>query len=120
MDLPNYYEKTSAIYRYVLELQEGKYYVGISQNPEYRIYQHEYGHSTEFVRQYLPIIDYEVEVLETTDRDEALFEETNKAIELITIYGIENVCGGVILGNTKKREKTYKHELDKREISIFW
>ena len=119
MDLPNYYEKTSAIYRYVLELQEGKYYVGISQNPEYRIYQHDYGYSTKFVRKYLPIFDYEMEVLETTDWDEAEFEETNKAIELIAIYGVENVCGGAILGNTKEREKIYKHELDKREISIF-
>ncbi len=114
MDLPNFYEKTSAIYRYVLELQEGKYYVGISGNPEYRINRHECGYTTEFVRQYLPLIDYEIEVLETSDRDEALFEETNKAIELIAIYGINNVCGGVILGNTKKRDETYKHELDKR------
>ncbi len=93
---------------YVLELQNGKYYVGITSKPEERFQNHRIGKSQSFVKKNLPIINIQITKLETTDRNEALILETNRTIELINKYGIVNVCGGLITGELYDRMIKYR------------
>lgn len=87
------------IYLYVLTLQNGKYYVGITSNPKQRFNEHRNGKSTYFVKQNLPIINIEQKLLGTTDRKQAERIETKKACKLMQKYGIENVNGGYLAGD---------------------
>ena len=96
-------DQEKGIYLYVLELQNDKYYVGITHNPKDRFRKHTEGRSQQFVRENLPIKTIEVELLNTVDRKIALVLETLKTIELIEKYGIENVHGGVITGDLERR-----------------
>jgi predicted GIY-YIG superfamily endonuclease len=96
------------IYLYILELQNGKYYVGITNNPENRFRKHRSGKSLSFINKNLPIINIQKTLLKTTDRDRALTLETEKTIELIHKYGIANVCGGSITGDFHDRIIRFK------------
>ena len=91
------------IYLYVLVLQNDKFYVGITNSPEKRFKKHRSGKSIKFINENLPIIDIRKILLATTDRYEALRIETKTTILLIQDYGIENVCGGAILGDVDDR-----------------
>ena len=72
---------------YVLELEQGKYYVGISSNLNLRLYQHFNGGSCVFTRKYKAI--RVVEVLAGN-----LETENKKTEEYIAKYGFVNVSGG--------------------------
>ena len=87
------------IYLYILTLQNGKYYVGITSNPKERFKEHRNGKSTYFVKNNLPIISIEQKLLRTTDRRKAEMIETKKACKLMQKYGIENVAGGYLAGD---------------------
>jgi len=87
------------IYLYVLTLQNGKYYVGITNNPKERFHNHSNGKTTYFVKQNLPIIDIQKTLLRTSDRKQTEKIETRKALELMKKYGIENVTGGLLAGD---------------------
>lgn len=114
-------DQENGIYLYVLELQNEKYYVGITHNPNDRFHNHKVGKSQKFVKENLPIKTIEIELLDTIDRQIALELETKKALELIEKYGFENVYGGAITGKYEKRIKRYyknqssliKNDLDK-------
>ena len=45
-----FYDGLSAKYIYVLELQNGKYYIGYTTNPTSRLKQHKFVKSSEFVK----------------------------------------------------------------------
>ena len=76
------------IYLYVLTLQNGKYYVGITSNPIERFKEHRNGKSTYFVKNNLPIIHIDQKLLRTIDRKQAEWIETKKALQLMKKYGI--------------------------------
>lgn len=88
------------------------HYVGISRNPEQRFRDHRWGRTLDFVKQNRPVKRLKFKLLETTDWKQAENEETNKTIELINQYGIENVSGGRILGDLKRRKRLFKKELE--------
>lgn len=96
------------IYLYILELQNGKYYVGITNNPENRFRKHRSGKSYPFVNKNLPIINIQKRLLKTTNRNRTLQLETEKAVELIEKFGIANVCGGAITGDFHERIMKFK------------
>ncbi|MFP4022997.1 MAG: GIY-YIG nuclease family protein [Thiohalospira sp.] len=107
MNIPKFYEVLFGVYIYVLELQNGKYYVGISRNPEYRFYEHRIGKTSKFVEQNLPIKNIRLKLLDSTDWSEGLKEETRLTVKLIGKFGLENVCGGAINGDLKRRTIRY-------------
>uniref|UniRef100_A0A6C0LYH9 GIY-YIG domain-containing protein n=1 Tax=viral metagenome TaxID=1070528 RepID=A0A6C0LYH9_9ZZZZ len=73
---------------YVLELENGKYYVGYSEKTDNtRINQHFNGQGSEWCKRYKPI-----KVIGTYDG--CLYEENKKTIELMQLYGYNNVRGG--------------------------
>jgi predicted GIY-YIG superfamily endonuclease len=72
---------------YVLELEGGKYYIGITSNLNLRLYQHFNGGSSVFTRKYKVIRVVEV-LVGNTD------EENRKTEEYIARYGYSNVAGG--------------------------
>ncbi|OFX87142.1 MAG: hypothetical protein A2W99_07330 [Bacteroidetes bacterium GWF2_33_16] len=87
------------IYLYVLTLQNGKYYVGITSNRIHRFDDHRNGKTTFFVKNNLPIIRIEQKLLRTTDRKQAERIETKNALQLMKKYGIDNVSGGYLAGD---------------------
>jgi len=107
MNIPKFYEVLFGVYIYVLELQNSKYYVGISRNPEYRFYEHRIGKTSKFVKQNLPIKNIRLKLLDSTDWSEGLKEETRLTVKLIGKFGLENVCGGAINGDLKRRTIRY-------------
>ena len=114
MNKTEYYDELQGINLYVLELQNGKYYVGITHNPKERINNHIKGKTNDFIRPNLPFIRFEMELLETTDRKEAINIETELTIDFINHFGIENIAGGRIVGDLKRRRRIFKNELQKR------
>lgn len=87
------------IYLYVLELQHNKYYVGITNNPKNRFRDHREGQTSSFVKKNLPIIDIQKTLLRTSDRKKAEKIETKKTLKLMQKHGIDNVMGGILIGD---------------------
>jgi predicted GIY-YIG superfamily endonuclease len=85
----------SIYYLYVLALEEGKFYVGISTEPEYRYLQHKDGiGGAEYTSKYKPIAIVYKKSTGTPDKKEAEKQETDLTIELMKKYGPLNVRGG--------------------------
>lgn len=101
-------DRNRGIFLYILELQNDKYYVGITNLPEKRFSTDRKGKTSKFVRDNLPIVDIHYEQLRTTKRYIALKLETEKTVDLIIEFGIENVFGGEITGSLKQRIKKFK------------
>ena len=91
MNIPKFYEVMFGVYLYVLVLQNGKYYVGISRNPEYRFYEHKTGKTSKFVRQNLPVKEIRLKLLDSTNWSNGLREETRITVKLIEKFGIESI-----------------------------
>lgn len=91
----NYYRKKPNYFRlYVLELEQGKYYVGLSHNVEKRFQMHKAGEGAEFTKLYKPLrIVKNVTTYATTYTIAGQYED-NETIKLMKIYGRENVRGG--------------------------
>lgn len=91
----NYYHKKINYFRlYVLELEQGKYYVGLSHNVEKRFKMHKDGEGAEFTKLYKPVrIVKNVTTYATTYTVAGQYED-NETIKLMKIYGRENVRGG--------------------------
>ena len=96
------------LYLYELHLSNGKFYVGITNEPESRFAKHRSGNSSPFINKNLPIIEIKKTLLKTTNRERALKLETEKTIELIQKYGIKNVYGGEIVGDYHDRIAKFK------------
>ena len=75
-------------YLYTLQLQDGKYYVGKSSDPDSRYLQHKKGSGAAWTKKYKPVKLLDTKVL-TGEHD-----ETNLTKDLMKKYGIENVRGG--------------------------
>ena len=103
MNIPKFYEVLFGVYLYILEFKNGKFYVGISRNPKYRFLEHRSGKTSNFVKQNLPIKNIYLKLLDSTDWNAALIEETRQTAELMEKHGVENVYGGAITGDLKRR-----------------
>lgn len=111
--------KGEPFHLYVLTLQNGKYYVGISSKVNWRIIEHQRKtNSSKFVKENLPIIDWQIFKIALYNKHAAEYLETAKTIELIRKYGVENVNGGYIIGDLEKRKQIYKNCLKKKKYSI--
>lgn len=76
-----------SLFIYVLKLQEGKYYIGRTTNPNIRIDQHMDGRGSKWTTKYKPI---EVEkIIPNCD----YFDEDKITKQYMQLYGIENVRG---------------------------
>jgi len=73
---------------YVLKLQQGKYYVGVTDNLERRFQEHQSLEGSEWTKKY-PLLDlYSLEPL-TSD-----FQEDMKVKELMAAHGLDSTRGG--------------------------
>ena len=73
---------------YVLELEDGKYYVGSSDDPEKRFLDHVSGQGAAWTREHWPI-----RILKIIE-GASVFEEDKVTKEYMAMYGIDNVRGG--------------------------
>lgn len=103
MNIPKFYEVLFGVYIYILEFKNGRFYVGISRDPETRFRLHRAGKTSKFVKDNLPIKYIYIKLLDSTDWSDALYEETRQTAELMEKHGVENVYGGAITGDLKKR-----------------
>lgn len=81
---------------YALKLEHGRYYVGISRNPDKRFLQHT-GHKrggARFTKLFPPIKVLECRCLYTFNEDEAKKEETLLTYKYMREYGAAFVRGG--------------------------
>jgi hypothetical protein len=84
---------------YILECENGKYYVGRSVHPKDRILSHFNNHGSEWTKKYKPI-----RIIATFVGD--AFDEEKWTLETMKTYGIDNVRGGsyttVVMSATDK------------------
>lgn len=76
------------VFIYVLKLQKGKYYVGKTSNPQFRLDSHVNGNGSEWTKLYKPIKLLELK----QDCDD--YDEDKYTIMYMDKYGIDNVRGG--------------------------
>jgi hypothetical protein len=74
---------------YILKCASGKYYVGRTQNPDFRLQNHFDGEGSAWTRRYEP--RKVVEIFQSR----GLFDETSTTLELMSAYGVDNVRGGL-------------------------
>lgn len=80
---------------YVLKLEQGKYYVGItSKTPEARFKEHVNGHGAEWTKVYKPIEIIQGVDLRVTTYEKAEDYENKVTRKYIKAYGFNNVRGG--------------------------
>ena len=75
-------------YLYTLQLQDGKYYVGKSSDPDARYLQHKNGTGAAWTKKYKPVKLLDTKLITSE------YDETNLTKDFIKKYGIENVRGG--------------------------
>ena len=76
------------MYIYILQLQNNKYYVGKTNNPNFRLDQHFDGYGAAWTKKYKPI-----KVIELIDNCDDL-DEDKYTFKYMKKYGIDNVRGG--------------------------
>lgn len=107
---PPFFKKAVSDYNvYILKLQNGKYYIGITPRLKTRNREHKCGIlSNSFVQNNLPIDVVYYRNLYTKNVKIAEKIEDYYTVLLIKKFGIENVLGGHIMGNLTKRKKIYE------------
>ena len=76
------------VYIYVLELEEGKYYVGKTNNPQFRIHKHFNYSASAWTTKYKPV--KLLKIIPNCDN----YDEDKYTRMYMDVYGIENVRGG--------------------------
>lgn len=76
------------VYIYVLKLQEGKFYIGKTNNPVFRLENHFSNNGSFWTKKYSPISV--LEIIENCD----VYDEDKYTIKYMDKYGIDNVRGG--------------------------
>jgi len=93
---------------YVLQLEDGKYYVGKTDNVQKRFEQHKSGFGgSQWTKLYKPI------KIEKTQQITSIHDENNITKDYMKKYGIENVRGG---SYTQVELEDYQYECLKYEI----
>jgi hypothetical protein len=80
------------IYIYVLKLQANKWYIGRTENPQFRLENHFMGTGSSWTARYPPIAVHEL--IPGCD----VFDEDKQVIKYMSRYGIDNVRGGIFSG----------------------
>jgi hypothetical protein len=76
------------IFIYILELENNKYYVGRTTNPDFRLKQHFNTNGSQWTKKYKPISV--LEIIPNCDN----FDEDKYTLKYMSDYGINNVRGG--------------------------
>lgn len=79
---------------YVLALEGGKFYVGITKEVDRRLAEHKSGQGARFSKRNKPLGIVYTKTLNTAFFKDAEIEEDKITIDLMKKYGIENVQGG--------------------------
>ena len=79
---------------YVLALEKGKFYVGVTKEVQRRFAEHKSGKGSAFTRKYSPLGIVYQKNIKTKIKKVAESEENAFTINLMKKYGIENVRGG--------------------------
>ena len=93
----HYWHKKRRYSLYILKLEQGKYYIGITTfaNPYRRIEQHQRGYfSSQWTKKYKPIQTLEVRSLGELTQEKAEHAETLVTQEYMEKFGHNNVRGG--------------------------
>ena len=76
------------VFVYILQLEKGKYYVGKTKQPDFRIEQHFNSSGSAWTKLYPPISV--LEIIPNCDD----YDEDKKTIQCMEKYGLDNVRGG--------------------------
>ena len=101
------------VYIYALELESGKYYIGKTSNPKFRLNSHFNQYGSSWTKKYKPINIHQI----IPDCDD--FDEDKYTLKYMKKYGINNVRGGSFCQlkltdeNRKTIEKMIKGSSDK-------
>ena len=99
---------------YVLKLQNGKYYIGITPRIKVRINEHKNGTlSNPFVQNNLPINVVYHRDINTKNVKIAEKIEDYYTVLFIKKFGLKQVLGGHVMGDIYKRKRIYKAILSK-------
>lgn len=79
---------------YVLQLENGKFYVGQAKDPDRRIRKHFNGSGSEWTRLHSPVKELMRESLQDVDYRTAELAENELVLKLMRQYGFHNVRGG--------------------------
>ncbi|MBB6154949.1 putative GIY-YIG superfamily endonuclease [Pseudomonas sp. JAI115] len=81
-------------YLYVLELENGKYYVGQAKDPDRRIRKHFNGSGSEWTRMHRPVRELSRQSLDDVDYRTGELAENELVLQLMRQHGYHNVRGG--------------------------
>jgi predicted GIY-YIG superfamily endonuclease len=98
-------------YTYVLKLQGGKWYVGLTSNPYRRLMQHFNESGSAWTQMYPPLQIHEVTPAET------VHDEDNLTFEYMMEYGVENVRGGIYVQTVLPDEQVREIERRRRMVN---
>ena len=90
------------VFVYVLQLESGKYYIGKTESPEYRLESHFSSAGSAWTRLYKPTRVVEIK----PDCDN--YDEDKVTIQYMNKYGIDNVRGGSFV-SVKLEDSTIQH-----------
>ena len=76
------------VYIYVLQLEKGKYYIGKTTNPQFRLEQHFSSSGSQWTKKYTP--KKVLQIISNCDN----FDEDKYTLKYMEQYGINNVRGG--------------------------
>ena len=76
------------VYIYILKLQSNKYYIGKTNNPNFRLEEHESGKGSAWTKKYKPI--KLMELIKNCDS----YDEDKHTLRYMELMGIDNVRGG--------------------------
>lgn len=79
---------------YLLELTDDKYYVGQTVDADYRFHEHSKGRGAKWTSLYKPIRILRTKEVTVKDYMEAMLQENRMTLQMMEIFGWENVRGG--------------------------
>ena len=96
------------VYIYILKLQSNKYYIGKTNNPNFRLEEHESGKGSAWTKKYKPI--KLMELIKNCDS----YDEDKHTLRYMELMGIDNVRGGSFcqLKLTNENRKTIEKMLN--------
>ena len=97
------------LYIYVLQLEKGKYYIGKTTNPQFRLEQHFISSGSQWTKKYTP--KKVIELIPNCDD----YDEDKYTIIYMDKYGIDNVRGGSFVA--VELDKSTKNQLEKMNKS---
>ena len=81
------------IYIYAIKLEKGKYYIGKTTNPQFRLQSHFDSNGSYWTKKYKPL--KVIEIIPNSDN----YDEDKITIQYMNKYGINNVRGGSFVSN---------------------